>query len=218
MIVRMISDLLPDAMRGRAKRLRRTLRGQGLRRQLQATPRRIVIGASGKFQDGWVQTDAHELNLVDPKTWSRYLEPASVDVFLAEHVWEHLTVEEGRVGARICHTHLRPGGYIRVAVPDGLYPDPEYRQYIGIDGAAGGGMGGHKVLYTYRLLQDVFEGAGFVIKLLEYHDEAGQAHLRDWSPDDGMIRRSSKYDPRGAVSIILDAMKQHESSAAPTGR
>jgi predicted SAM-dependent methyltransferase len=214
----MISHLVPGAMRGHAKRLRRTLRGQGLRRQLQATPRRIVIGASGTFQDGWVQTDAHELNLLDPDTWSRYLEPDSVDALLAEHVWEHLTVAEGRIGAQVCYAHLKPGGYIRVAVPDGLHPDPEYREYIGVNGVAGGGMGGHKVVYTYRLLQEVFEGVGFITKLLEYHDEAGQLHLREWSPADGMIRRSSKYDSGGAVSIILDAMKQHESSAAPTGR
>jgi predicted SAM-dependent methyltransferase len=213
MLTRMIGSLLPDAMLHRAKRLRRTLRGQGLRRQLKATPRRIVIGSSGVFEDGWVATDAYELNLLDRDTWSRYLEPASVDVLLAEHVWEHLTLDEGRIGARLCHSYLRPGGYIRVAVPDGLHPDPEYRAYIGIDGAAGGGVGGHKVVYTYRLLQEVFEGAGFSTTLLEYHDEAGKLHLRDWNPRDGKIHRSSKYDSGGAVSIVLDATKQHEPSA-----
>jgi predicted SAM-dependent methyltransferase len=208
MLNRMIGRLLPDAMLGRAKRLRRAVRGQGLRRQLQATPRRIVIGSSGVFDHGWVATDAHELNLLDGNTWSRYLEPASVDALLAEHVWEHLTLEQGGIGARICYSYLRPGGYIRVAVPDGLHPDREYREYIGVDGAGGGGVGGHKVVYTYKLLQGLFEEAGFVIRLLEYHDEAGELHVRDWSPADGRIHRSSKYDPTGAPSIILDAVKQ----------
>lgn len=208
MLIRMLDRLLPDAMKSPLRSLRRTLRGRGLRRQLRTTPRRIVIGASGAFEDGWIPTDAHELNLVDGRTWSRYLEPASVDAFLAEHVWEHLSLEEGRVAAHLCHTYLKPGGYIRVAVPDGLHPDPEYREYIGVDGAGGGGIGGHKVAYTYRLLQDVFERAGFITKLLEYHDEAGQLHLCEWSSDDGMIRRSSKRDPRGAVSIVLDAIKR----------
>jgi predicted SAM-dependent methyltransferase len=208
MLARTVSRLLPHAMRSRAKRLRAALRSPGLRRQLETTPRRIVIGASGVFERGWVPTDAYQLNLVDRRTWARYLEPASVDAILAEHVWGHLTLEEGRIGAQICYSYLRPGGYIRVAVPDGLHPDPAYREYIGIDGPAGGGIGGHKVAYSYKLLQDVFEGAGFVTRLLEYHDEAGQLHLREWDPVDGMIHRSSKYDPRGAVSVILDAVKQ----------
>lgn len=187
--------------------LRRALRGRTLRQRLRATPRRIVIGASGVFEDGWIPTDAYQLDLVDRETWRRYLELASVDALLAEHVWEHLTLEEGRLGAQICYSYLRPGGYIRVAVPDGLHPDPEYREYIGIDGAAGGGIGGHKVVYTYKLLREVFEGAGFATRLLEYHDEAGQPHLSEWNPADGVIHRSSKHDPRGAVSIILDATK-----------
>jgi len=215
MLARVMGRLLPDGMLGRAKRLRRVLRGQGLRHQLRAMPRRIVIGSSGVFDDDWVATDAHELNLVDRNTWSKYLEPASVDALLAEHVWEHLTLEEGRIGARICYSYLRPGGYIRVAVPDGLHPDGKYREYIGIDGAGGGGAGGHKVVFTYRLLQEVFEGAGFVTRLLEYHDESGEFHVRDWSPIDGRIHRSSKYDPAGAPSIILDAVKQPGSGRDP---
>lgn len=37
---------------------------------------------------------------------------------LAEHVWEHMTKEEGIMAAKHCYEFLQDGGYIRVAVPD----------------------------------------------------------------------------------------------------
>jgi predicted SAM-dependent methyltransferase len=102
---------------------------------------------------------------------------------------------------------LKPGGYIRVAVPDGLHPDPSYREYIKPGGAAGGPVGGHLVAYTYKDLVSVFESAGFATQLLEYHDESGKFHVEEWNAADGMIHRSVRFDPRGAVSIVLDARK-----------
>lgn len=41
-----------------------------------------------------------------------------VDAFLAEHVWEHLSLEDAHRAARNCHEFLRPGGRLRLAVPD----------------------------------------------------------------------------------------------------
>jgi predicted SAM-dependent methyltransferase len=186
----------------------RWLQARKLRRSLRDEPRRIVIGASGIFEDGWVPTDRDELDLLRPESWERIVRPGSVDAFLAEHVWEHLTLEEGKVAAQACYRFLKPGGYVRVAVPDGLFPDPQFREYIKVGGEAGGGDGGgHKVVYTYDQLTDVFESVGFRAILLEYHDEAGRFHERDWNPAEGMVRRSKRFDPRGPISIVLDAVK-----------
>lgn len=41
-----------------------------------------------------------------------------VDAFLAEHVWEHLSLEDAHRAARNCHDYLHPGGRLRLAVPD----------------------------------------------------------------------------------------------------
>ena len=178
-----------------------------LRKRLRAVPRRVVIGASGVFEAGWVPTDERQINLLRPETWRSYFEPDSIDALLAEHVWEHLTVDEGKAAAALCHRYLRPGGYLRVAVPDGLHPDRDYREYIKPGGVGGGSVGGHQVAYTYRQLKDVFESVGFRVRLLEYHDETGVLHATDWSPRQGMIHRSRQFDSRGAISIILDAEK-----------
>jgi predicted SAM-dependent methyltransferase len=67
---------------------------------------------------------------------------------------------------------------LRVAVPDGLHPDPAYVDTVkagagtavptsGLDGNAAN----HKALYTYRTLRQLFESAGFRVIMYEYFDE-----------------------------------------------
>jgi predicted SAM-dependent methyltransferase len=69
------------------------------------------------------------------------------------------------------------------------------------------------VLYTYNTFSQVFTDAGFTVELLEYWDEEGRLHETSWSPADGRIRRSRRYDRKdrnGGVaysSIILDARR-----------
>jgi predicted SAM-dependent methyltransferase len=182
-------------------------------RQLQARigarpePLRLVLGSSGVYDAGWIATDADQLNLTVPESWERLVAPSSVDAFLAEHVWEHLSISEGQAAAELCYRFLRPGGYIRVAVPDGLRPDPEYQEYIKVGGVGGGEIGGHKTVFTYLTLREIFVRAGFTVNLLEYHDEAGEEHISSWRDTEGTIHRSARFDDRGVVSIILDATK-----------
>lgn len=202
MIAAMVRVLVPQPVR-------RKLRNLSLRHRLRSVPRRIVIGAGGTREPGWTPTEAYQLDLLDPQSWARYLEPNSVDALLAEHVWEHLTLEEAKEAAKLCHFYLRPGASIRVAVPDGLFPDPAYQEHVKVGGPGGGSdpEHGHKVVYTFRMLQEVFESAGFATTLLEYHDESHTLHEHDWDPADGMVYRSKRFDSRGAISIILDARK-----------
>jgi predicted SAM-dependent methyltransferase len=188
-------------------RLRKMLAG--------SLPRRIVIGSSGKHDAGWTPTDMEFLNLLKPAHWDRFFQPGSVDAILAEHVWEHLTLEEARAAARTCFTYLKPGGYLRVAVPDGLHPSPDYHQWVRVGGALPGQLANdHKVLYTYSTLRDVFEHSGFKVNLYEYFDEAGAFHYQDWDRNDGTIRRSKRFDKRNRdgnlafTSIVLDAVKE----------
>jgi predicted SAM-dependent methyltransferase len=211
-IRRIVETVLPrsvwSALRERVAAARVVRRDRALRARLsRGGPLRIVIGASGVFEQEWIPTDAQQLNLLQPENWATYFRPESIDALLAEHVWEHLGLEEGRRAAAVCYRYLKPGGYIRVAVPDGLHPDEKYRDYIKPGGAGGGEIGGHKLAYTYRQLQEIFESAGFTTELLEYHDESGRPHVLPWDANAGMVHRSARFDPRGLVSIVLDAKK-----------
>jgi predicted SAM-dependent methyltransferase len=203
-----------------AKNIRRAYRravgASRLRRLEWQRTKRIVVGASGQFGKGWVPTDVELLDLLDPDGWERHLQPGSLDAILAEHVWEHLTEEEGVAAARTCFKYLSTDGYLRVAVPDGLHTASAYIEWVKI-GGVGPGADDHKVLYTYKTIREVFERAQFEVVLYEYFDEEGRFHYKEWDPGDGMIRRSKRFDERNEngrldyTSIVLDARKHKPS-------
>ena len=185
-----------------------------LRARLAASPlRRLVIGAGGKRRyQGWEHTDRNLLNILKRRDWLRLGPVDYFDAILAEHVWEHLTLEEGLIGARLCCEFLKPGGFLRIAVPDGGNPDKNYIERVR-PGGYGPGAHDHKVLYDYRTLVALLKQAGFESRLLEYYDENGALHTEAWSPEDGPIMRASNTDPRnknGIVvfsSLLIDAFK-----------
>lgn len=174
---------------------------------------RVIVGAcKGDRYDGWSTMAKVQLDLIREADWTYHFESNSVDAILAEHVWEHLDCNAAIVAAQYCFKYLKPGGYMRVAVPDGLHPDEGYIDYVK-PGGWGSGSDDHHVLYTYRTLKTVFALVGFETTLLEYFDERGTFHYQEWSPADGMITRSSRFDRRNLTrelaytSIILDARK-----------
>lgn len=177
---------------------------------------KVVIGA-GKFinNHGWIHSDKEELNLLDENTWQDRFDKNSIKAILAEHVWEHLTYEEGLTAAQICFKYLKPSGYIRCAVPDGYFPDESYQNIVKV-----GGPGpkehpaaSHKIVHNYKTLVKMFETVGYKVELLEYCDEEGNFHQSYWDGVDGVIFRSKKYDPRNQgntlvfPSLIVDAVK-----------
>lgn len=200
----------------RRRAFNRYLGPSRLRRRLAAATRKqIVIGSSGFHDPDWIPTDIEFLNLLKPADWDRFFEPHSVDAMLAEHVWEHLTPEDALAAAKTCFTYLRPGGYLRVAVPDGLHPDPTYQGWVKVGGASPNQKtNAHKVLYTYKTLTALFQSSGFRVILYEYFDETGTFQSHAWDQKLGTIRRSRRLDKRNQdgtltfTSIILDAVKE----------
>ncbi len=188
------------------------IRGIKIKRGTLRSPLKVIIGAADVSQRGWVRTDIGHLNVLKEKDWARYFDDASIDALLAEHVWEHLTVADGFLAAKNCFKFLKPGGYFRIAVPDGNFPDVKYIDYVKPMGS-GPGSGDHKVLYTYKTLGDLLQRCGFKVKLLEYWDEQAEFHSTPWSAEDGLILRSRWNDARNTkekinyTSLIVDAVK-----------
>lgn len=180
-----------------------------------AEPLRIILGAGEQRWPGWLPTQQEDLDLLDPACWEALLGERRAAAFLCEHVWEHLTEEEGRAAAALCLHYLVPGGFLRCAVPDANFRDVAYQQTVrvGGPGPADHPAAGHKVVYDYRRFAAVFVDAGFAVDLLEWCDETGRFNFRYWNPADGPIYRSLRTDHRnqdgklGSVSLILDARK-----------
>jgi len=173
---------------------------------------RIVLGAGGTVYVGFVSTDYPQLDICSEVSFSRYLNPQTVSTFLSEHVWEHLSPEDGVKAVSNCFLYLKQGGILRIAVPDGFHPDVDYIAHVK-PGGDGPGADDHKVLYDYHLLSALLEKAGFKVKLLEWFDEHGNFHHEDWNADEGLIRRSTRFDarnqsnPTAYTSLIIDAIK-----------
>jgi len=95
--------------------------------------------------------------------WKKYFKENSIDALLAEHVWEHLSKKEGIRAAKICFKYLKnKTGYIRVAVPDGLFPSKAYINHVKPKGNDSDAYD-HKILYTYKSLSRIFEKVGFKV-------------------------------------------------------
>jgi SAM-dependent methyltransferase len=92
------------------------------RRRLVELPRplRLHLGSGNEHKDGWVNVDLAGYpveaawNLARPLP----LPDGSAEAIFHEHLLEHLTLEEGLAFCRECHRLLRPGGVLRIGVPD----------------------------------------------------------------------------------------------------
>ena len=91
---------------------------------------KIIVGAGKTKYNGWVSTQENELNLLNLEQWERLKENEEIEAILAEHVWEHLSLEDGIKAAENCYRFLKPGGYVRCAVPDKNFKNDLYQIMI----------------------------------------------------------------------------------------
>ena len=153
---------------------------------------RVVIGAGNTAYNGWISTQEDELDLLNREDFARLFQYEQPTAFLAEHVWEHMTFEEGCLAAKNCFDYLAAGGYLRVAVPDKYFRNEWYQNMVKVGGNGDPNHPAftHKIVYDYRTFSQVFLSAGFEVELLEWCDEDGQFHYKYWNEEDGQIGRA----------------------------
>ena len=135
---------------------------------------------------------------------------------LAEHVFEHLTHDECRIALAHIGGHMKKGGRIRIAVPDGYHPDSDYLRHVGIDGI-GDDAADHKQLLDVDTLGALLIEAGFRPRHIEGYDSLGRLVGKTYSVEDGFIHRSrANAAPNSAsrwgfvdadTSLIVDGVK-----------
>ena len=193
-------------------KIRRWKRVFELNRQVSRTKLvKVVIGAGEHKFDGWISTDLDTLDVTRAWDWAVLFRMNSIDRLLSEHVFEHLTTSDAELAFRYCYRYLKPGGSMRIAVPDGYRPDNNYNMAVAPP------QDGHRTLYSIDLLSNLLRKAGFQVVPLEYFDVHGEFHAILWEENDGMVYRSCRFDRRDRfkwneniyyTSLIMDAYKK----------
>jgi predicted SAM-dependent methyltransferase len=192
------------------RRLRHEYSIYDLRKQMGSTrPLNVVIGAGGTAFEGWFSTDSNILDITSPHDWRKLFKPESIDRLLSEHVLEHLSEPECKMALTQCYRYLKPGGLLRIAVPDGYRKDADYVAEVSPP------KDGHQVLFTVDTLVPLLESVGFRATPLEYFDAQETFHFFQWDEADGYIERSLRFDTQEEfkrdnlfyTSLIVDAKK-----------
>jgi predicted SAM-dependent methyltransferase len=176
-------------------------------------PVNLIIGSGGTKYPGWLSTDKSSLDITCYQEWDFYFKQGAIDRILAEHLFEHLSADDCNKALKCIFLFLKPDGILRIAVPDGYFPNSDYINWVK-PGGHGSGSQDHKFLYTYDYLGRILTECGFNPSFLEYFDENGVFHFNEWNPDDGMIIRSVRFDERNQegdikyTSLIVDAYKK----------
>ncbi|WP_404924609.1 methyltransferase domain-containing protein [Nisaea sediminum] len=195
----------------------RPLRDRAAERKLRAaaaagTPLRIVLGGAAP-EAGWLGSDIGFFDATDPAVWADLVgAEGRVERLLAEHVFEHIPPELVPAVLANAYRYLEPGGTIRIAVPDGHNPDPDYIRHVE-PGGIGPGADDHKQLFTVESLSAALAAAGFTVEPREWFDAGGDFHEEPWIAERGHIHRCRRFGtpdksfPSSHLSLLVDGIK-----------
>ena len=178
----------------------------------------LIIGAALTKQKGWFSTNEEWLDISREKHWNRLFNSKKrVKKILAEHVFEHLTLQEMQNALKLIYENMILGGSLRVAVPDGNNPNFEYRKNCGINGI-GADAADHKQFITYELFREEALKVGFEVKLIEGYQKNKQLISEEIDFELGYVMRSRRNInyllskegwnfPDANTSLIVDCFK-----------
>jgi len=133
-----------------------------------------------------------------------------LEVIVAEHVFEHLTWHEAKIATKLCHDYIKPGGTLRLAVPDvNRYKlnrtEMLQQRKNDIDWK-------HRINFNWKTIKYLLQPIFPHVVLLEWHTRLGFAYSRRWNPLDGFVQRTKHFDKRGQESLLVDAFKMYDET------
>jgi predicted SAM-dependent methyltransferase len=166
-------------------------------------PIKLIVGAGGVVEPGWRSLEQEELDVTRPQQWFHHFVPSTVDAVFAEHVWEHLEPAEAELATHNAFFFLKPGGLLRLAVPDGLHPSPDYINWVRPGGVWN--PRDHKILFDYRSLSALLSAAGFEVRVREFWGETGAFYSELYNQTEGIVRRCAWGSESAAISLAVGA-------------
>jgi predicted SAM-dependent methyltransferase len=139
-----------------------------------AAPIRLHLGCGWVRLEDWLNVDlfATRADIPWDLRWGVPLEPGSVEAIFHEHMLEHLSLRDGFLFTRECRRLLKPGGVLRIGVPDAGACIDSYSGKGSPDWAASRPTGllavqalfyenGHLAMYDAETLTLLCRAAGF---------------------------------------------------------
>lgn len=135
----------------------------------------------------------------------------------SEHFFEHLFIDEAAALFEECHRLLKPGGVMRIAVPDADLRTYEYPEPVGYPNSRERWHepDKHKTRWSVYSLCHVLGQAGFAVNPLVWCDKFGKFHFREPQREESLYRKSTNepfvFDltciKRLKSSLVVDAIK-----------
>lgn len=172
---------------------------------------KVHLGCGKRHFPGWVHVDQVDLPHIDHRHDVRtlpFLDDEVADVVYASHVFEYFDRQEAPTVLAEWRRVLKPGGVLRLAVPDFPALVEVYRRSGGlarvlgplfgrieVSSPAGPAVIYHKTVYDFADLQAVLESAGFAeVRRYEWretehadYDDHSQAYYPHMEKDSGLL-------------------------------
>lgn len=181
------------------------------------------VGCGKRDWPGWTNIDGIDFpHVTHHDVTLKQLLPDQIDLIYASHLFEYWDREEGLEVLKYWHKALKPGGVLRLAVPDWdnmilalTYNDFKLKDILGpLYGRMmmGDQLIYHKTVYNYDDLRAILNEAGFkTVRRYDWRDtehaqfdDQSKAHL----PHDPEAIATGKFDSRHIlISLNVEAIK-----------
>ena len=173
-------------------------------------PIKVILGAGhhSRTSGEWINTDLPQFDITNESHWKYLFGNVKIDNLFAEHVFEHLTIEQNEIALKFAQMYLNANGTIRIAIPDKNNQDVSYQNGTKINGSDIG-ADDHKLFFNIDDYTKLIKKTKFEIKPLEYFDSNNQFQIISYTDNDGYVIRSKKnnfhYSPiPNYTSLIFD--------------
>jgi predicted SAM-dependent methyltransferase len=199
---------------------RRLARAQARERLRRSLPQhaKVQLGCGRRPFAGWVNIDLERGVHPDVRVDLRGGFPApagSVAFIYSEHVFEHLTLGDGRRVFADCQAALEPGGVMRIAMPDLRYIVERYLEgrYDGEAGPEAEGDAFYRSIDSAALLLNHALRAWGHLYLYDFNElslrlrQAGFTSIESQTPGKSSHQELEGREQRGASRLVVEARK-----------